>query len=197
MTQATAVLLAAGASRRMGTHKLLLDFGGEPLVRRAARALLDAGVQDALVVLGRDPDGVRAALAGLPLRFVQNPDYASSEVPTSLLRALDTLPPDVSVLMALADMPFVGAPHHARVLRAAADGRAVLSVFGDVIAPPHLIPAARRAAVTQAIRDAVPRPIPTVLAPGAARVAQPPEDLLDLDTPEDHARAQARLHSSH
>ena len=193
MTDPVPVLLAAGASTRMGAHKLLLDFGGEPLVRRAARALLAAGFPELLVVLGRDPAGVRAALAGLPARFVENPDYTASEVPASLLCALDVLPPGAGVLMALADMPFVGAAHHARVRAAGADGRAALSDYGGVVAPPHLIPAGLRGAVAQAIRAGTPRPLPGVLGPLARTVAQPPEDLLDVDTPEDWARAQARL----
>ena len=48
----SAVVLAAGASTRMGTQKLLLPFGGEPLVRRAVRQVRAAGFDDVLVVLG-------------------------------------------------------------------------------------------------------------------------------------------------
>src|SRR6185436_10344786 len=39
----SAVVLAAGASTRMGTQKLLLSLGGEPLVRRVVAAICDAG----------------------------------------------------------------------------------------------------------------------------------------------------------
>ena len=62
----SAVVLAAGASTRMGTQKLLLPFGGEPLVRRAVRQVCDAGFDDVLVVLGseHEQDAGRARRTG-------------------------------------------------------------------------------------------------------------------------------------
>src|SRR6516162_7098517 len=74
--KAAAVLLAAGLSRRMaGRNKLLIEILGEPLVRRSAKVYLAAGA-DVYVVLGHEGDLVREALAGLPLSFVENPQYA-------------------------------------------------------------------------------------------------------------------------
>jgi molybdenum cofactor cytidylyltransferase len=71
-----AVLLAAGLSSRMGgRNKLLIEIGGEPLVRRSARTYLAAGA-DVHVVLGHEAGAVRVALAGLPLTFVENPNFA-------------------------------------------------------------------------------------------------------------------------
>ncbi len=60
------VLLAAGSSRRMGdVNKLLVEIEGEPLVRRAARAMLDGGIMDLVVVTGHQHEDVVAALDGL------------------------------------------------------------------------------------------------------------------------------------
>ena len=70
------VVLAAGSSARMGTNKLLLELGGELVIRRAVRRTLEAGLDPALVVLGHDADKIRGALAGLPCRPVLNPDWA-------------------------------------------------------------------------------------------------------------------------
>ncbi len=71
----SAVLLAAGESRRMGgRNKLLLPIGGEPQVRRAARALLGSKLVEVIAVLGHAHEDVAAALAGLPLATVLNPD---------------------------------------------------------------------------------------------------------------------------
>ncbi len=67
------ILLAAGSATRMGQNKLLLELGGEPLVRRAARTALEAGLAPLLVVVGHEAERVREALAGLPCRFVENP----------------------------------------------------------------------------------------------------------------------------
>src|SRR5260370_7384248 len=71
------VLLAAGASSRMGTNKLFLELGGVTLLRRAARTALSAGLDPLLVVLGHESDRARAELEGVASTPVLNPDYAS------------------------------------------------------------------------------------------------------------------------
>ena len=54
-----AILLAAGESRRMGAaNKLLLDFGGAPVVRRTAENILAAGIAELVVVLGHQGEAV-------------------------------------------------------------------------------------------------------------------------------------------
>ena len=69
------VLLAGGTSSRFGeANKLLADFEGGPLVGHAARTLLDAGL-DVVAVLGYEAEAVGAALDGLDVRTVRNPDY--------------------------------------------------------------------------------------------------------------------------
>src|SRR5437762_12687473 len=95
-----AVLLAAGSSTRMGTNKLLLELEGEPLVRRAARRALAAGLSPVVVVVGHEADRARAALADLAVLIALNPDFAG---PTSgsLHAALDLLGEDVNAAAVL------------------------------------------------------------------------------------------------
>ncbi len=115
------LLLAAGAARRMeGPNKLLEPLHGTPLVRRAAQALLDAQLSPLFVVLGHDADAVRAELAGLPVDFLVNPDWARG-LGSSLAagaRAAARLPRLEGLFVALADMPFVSATHLAALTRA-------------------------------------------------------------------------------
>jgi len=66
-----AIVLAAGASRRLGRPKQLVALEGETLLRRAARAAL-AGCAPVLVVLGSGADAMAANLAGLPVTLVGN-----------------------------------------------------------------------------------------------------------------------------
>ena len=75
----SAVLLAAGASRRLGRNKLLLEVGGRPVVRRAAAALLGAEVSEVIVVTGHEAEAVRRALGGLDVRLVHNPAFADGQ----------------------------------------------------------------------------------------------------------------------
>ena len=73
----TAVILAAGASTRMGRQKLLLPLDGEALIRRVVKQVSDAGFDEVLVVVGNEAEQVLDALAGLPIRHALNPDFAT------------------------------------------------------------------------------------------------------------------------
>lgn len=74
------VVLAAGLSARMeGKHKLTLDLAGEPLVRRTVQAVLGLKPVETIIVTGFAADAVKAALAGLDVRFVHNADYAGGQ----------------------------------------------------------------------------------------------------------------------
>lgn len=74
-----AVILAAGGSERFGKPKQLLDWKGEPFVRVTARTALAAGLNPVVVVCGDAADEVSAALAGLPVRIVENPAWQQGQ----------------------------------------------------------------------------------------------------------------------
>jgi len=76
----SAIILAAGTSSRMeGRHKLTLDVGGVPMIRRIVQAVLGIAPAETIVVTGYAADAVIAALDGLPVRFVHNPRYAEGQ----------------------------------------------------------------------------------------------------------------------
>jgi molybdenum cofactor cytidylyltransferase len=102
------VLLAAGGSTRMGAPKQLLDLGGHSMVRHAANAALASVCRPVVVVVGANGEKVRAELDGLPVRVVENGDWARG-MGTSVragVAALDGTWVDAAVLM-LCDQPFV------------------------------------------------------------------------------------------
>ncbi len=101
-----AIVLAAGTSSRMGRQKLLLPVtGGRPLVRLSVERVLAAALDHVVVVVGREAEAVRAALAGLPVRVVPNPRYAEGQS-TSLRAGLEALPPGTeAAVLALGDQP--------------------------------------------------------------------------------------------
>jgi molybdenum cofactor cytidylyltransferase len=101
-----ALVLAAGASTRMGRQKLLLPVaGGRPLVRLSVERVLAGGLDEVVVVLGADAAAVETALAGLPVRTVVNPRYAEGQS-TSLRAGLAALSAAVeAVVVALGDQP--------------------------------------------------------------------------------------------
>lgn len=105
--QFAAVLLAAGLSRRMGgRNKLLAEAGGEAMARRCARVLLDSGLE-VVAVTGHAREAVEAALAGLDVRLVFNPDYRAGQRASVRAGLAAVAGAGDAVLVALADQPFL------------------------------------------------------------------------------------------
>ena len=75
MTGVTAILLAAGQSKRMGTNKLLLEVGEKTLVERMVDVLSKSRVDRIIVVVGFEADRVRERLAGRDVDVVFNHQY--------------------------------------------------------------------------------------------------------------------------
>jgi molybdenum cofactor cytidylyltransferase len=123
-----ALVLAAGQSRRMGpVNKLLADVGGMPMVRHVVTALSRSRARPIIVVTGHEAERVRAALDGLPVTFVDNPDYAEG-LSTSLRRGLAAVPASAKgALICLGDMPLIGTAMIDRLVAAfdPAGGRAI------------------------------------------------------------------------
>jgi molybdenum cofactor cytidylyltransferase len=102
-----ALVLAAGRGTRMGgPNKLLAEVSGKPLLRHAVEAALGSRARPVVVVTGHERQRVEAALAGLEVRFVHNPDYAEG-LSTSLKAGLAALPEVDGALVLLGDMPRV------------------------------------------------------------------------------------------
>ncbi|MEW8958969.1 MAG: selenium cofactor biosynthesis protein YqeC [Moorella sp. (in: firmicutes)] len=99
------VVLAAGAGERFGGGKQLLLLAGRPMVRRVVDITLAAAEGEVVVVLGHEAGKVAAALAGLPVNLVYNPNYRLG-LSTSLQAGLTALGPECrAALFVLADQP--------------------------------------------------------------------------------------------
>lgn len=104
------VILAAGLSTRFpgGRAKQLLDFLGEPMVRRTAENALASRLSGVIAVVGHRAAEVRKALAGLPVEIADNPDYAAG-LSTSVRAGLARVPPEAAAALFLpADQPLAG-----------------------------------------------------------------------------------------
>jgi molybdenum cofactor cytidylyltransferase len=183
------IILAAGSASRMGQPKQLLDWHGRPLVRVAAEEALVSSLGHVLVVLGSARAEVAAALAGLPLQFVENADYAAGQS-TSLRAGIAALEPDVAAAMILlGDQPFVTAAIINQLIGAwQTSGKSIVApsfrgqrgnpvLFSRVVFPELLAVTGDRGA-----RD--------VLRADPARVELVPFDddrpLIDIDTPDQY-----------
>ncbi|GJE59564.1 nucleotidyltransferase family protein [Methylobacterium trifolii] len=183
------VLLAAGRGTRFGPEpKLLVDLDGKPLVRHAAEAALGSRSRPVVAILGAHADRVRAALAGLDLECVENPDHAAG-LSTSLRAGLAALPPScTAAIVVLGDMPRVTAAHIDRLADAYRDAQprpaAVVPVRKGMRGNPVLLDLHRlgpRLAALTGDSGAGP------LLKGRSDVLEIPGDAataLDVDTPE-------------
>jgi len=190
----SAVVLAAGASTRMGQHKLLLPLGGEPILRRTVRQVAEAGFDDLLVVLGFGHEEARAALEGLPCRLSVNPDYDTG-MGSSFRTAVANLSDSEAAMFALADQPFLSPAHYRRLLEIYREHSPgiICSRYGEVTAPPHLF--ARRFFPELAVLQHGAKPVLQRHRDETIVVDLPADLLLDIDTPEDYERASRRLSS--
>jgi CTP:molybdopterin cytidylyltransferase MocA len=114
-----ALLLAAGAGRRLGAPKALLrDASGTPWVERAARRLVAAGCAPVVVVVGARASEVAALVPSdlVPAADVVEAAGWNEGMGASLRAGLVALPPDVAaVLVHLVDLPGVTAAAVARL----------------------------------------------------------------------------------
>ena len=105
----TGVLLAAGESKRLADYppKPLLEFRGEPLIRRVVREALCSRLKQLIVVLGYMSNAVGDILSDLDVTVVDNPDYARGQS-TSVRVGLKHLDPSTAAALFMpVDQPFL------------------------------------------------------------------------------------------
>ncbi len=108
MNSASAILLAAGESRRMGgTNKLGLPVHGVPLLRRTVMTLLGARLKEIVVVLGHEQETARSLLADLPLRLVVNEHYHDGQMSSVHCGLAALQAPCDGVMVCLSDQPLL------------------------------------------------------------------------------------------
>jgi molybdenum cofactor cytidylyltransferase len=190
-----AVVLAAGESSRLGTPKQLVLYQGLPLVARAARAALNAGADPVVVVLGANAERVGAALFGIPVIAVVNPEWArgmGTSVATGVRAILDQAPSTGGVLIMLADQPLVGAAALGRLLESWRDlpDTITAAAYADTIGVPAVFGRAHFDALCSLPAAAGAAPLLRQVDAQVHRVVMP-EAAVNIDTPGDLERLGA------
>ena len=120
----SAVILAAGESRRMGVqNKLLLKIGTEVLIRKFVKSVCASAVDEVLVVLGHEAEKIKAVLQDQAVRFVENSCYEEG-MTTSIQAGVKAASlENTGLMICLADLPFAGTLDFNRLIQAFTDFR--------------------------------------------------------------------------
>ena len=192
-----ALLLAAGASRRLGRSKQLERIDGETLIRRMAGAALATRPGRLYVALGAEIPGCTSALAGLPLQILHCSDW-NRGMGATLAQATRAIAPSAAGLLVLGvDQPHLDEQHLNRLVEQwrNAPNVPVASAYADTLGTPALFPASWLARLTALagdqgaralLRDSYEKP----------ELLHAPELAIDIDDAQDFAAWQRTRHGT-
>ncbi len=193
-TQVSAIVLAAGLSRRMGVFKLTLPWRGSTVIEQVVDTVISAGVREIIAVTGHRRYEIEAALSGKGVRCVFNPNYAAGDMLSSIQTGIAALRAgDDAVLVCLGDQPQMEAATLRAILEEGERSgwqRVVIPSYRMRAGHPILIPSALRLQImntTESLR-AVLRNQPNAIE---YLTVDTSSVLADLDTPDDYANADA------
>jgi molybdenum cofactor cytidylyltransferase len=117
----SAIMLAAGESKRMGKPKLLLPLGEGTILGRTVDNLLSSNVDEVIVVLGANAGEMEKAVAGRPVKVAVNPDYHRG-MSTSLIAGLKKVSRKAQrVMVTLSDQPLIDKNIYNSLIQASLD----------------------------------------------------------------------------
>ncbi|MEL5994518.1 nucleotidyltransferase family protein [Hymenobacter segetis] len=183
------LLLAAGASTRMGQPKQLLPYHGRTLLRHAAETAVASGCAPIVLVTGALHEELVAEVAGLPIRAIHNPDWETgmaSSIRAGLAAVAETRP--AAVLIMLTDQPLLTPEllHELMARQQQTQASIVAAAYGDTLGVPAIFAKAVFPELLQLQGQAGAGRL--IAGYGAAVERVPfPAGLLDVDTPEDYA----------
>lgn len=192
-----AVILAAGASTRMGEPKQLLLIDGQPLIVRAAEAALASQAWPVVVVLGAHAEKIRPALARLPVLITENAAWTEG-MAASIRAGLATLQQFSrtldGALLALCDQPAFSADVIAQLVAAQqTTGRGIVAArYSGRHGAPALILREHFSTLSALEGEAGARDLLNGHHDSVAAVDLP-ELAHDLDTPADYAALKPNL----
>jgi molybdenum cofactor cytidylyltransferase len=194
MHSIAAIILAAGASRRAGTNKLLEPIAGVPMIARVVQTVLESRARPVITVVGNDPLRVSETYAHFEIITVMNNHWAEG-MARSLSAGLGEVPPHADgALVALGDMPFVRAATLDALIDAfdPAQYDAVQPAYRGTLGNPVLLGRSLfERAVASSSGDEGARALLAELGPRLLRLeVEDPGVLRDVDTREDLAAAR-------
>lgn len=186
----SALILAAGPSRRMGRPKLAMPVDGVPMLRRVVDAALGSRCRETVVVLGGDREVYRPLLQGLLVRVVENLEYEQG-MATSIRAGIGALAPESrAVVILLGDQPRITASivDHLIDTYLQESRRIVASAYRGVVGVPVLFDGALYLELLTLEGDAGARSVIETYPQHGVAVPLADDAWEDVDTPTDLER---------
>lgn len=174
-----AIVLAAGASTRLGRPKQLLELRGETLLTRVLRLAAEAGAAPMIAVLGANFAAIRGSIASPDAICVVNGNWEQG-IASSIHAGLDALESHSTdshgVMLLTCDQPRLTASHLRSMLdrfTGQGDNEIVASCYAGVLGVPAIFPRSAFAALRGLHGDRGARSL----------LANPPCRLVEIDFP--------------
>ena len=104
----SAIVLAAGQSKRMGRAKQLLPFGSGTILETVIKSLAESKVDEIILVLGYRAEEIRESLSYTPAKTVINPSYQEG-MSSSIICGMNAVDENAdAVMIVLGDQPLIG-----------------------------------------------------------------------------------------
>jgi CTP:molybdopterin cytidylyltransferase MocA len=182
-------ILAAGASRRLGRPKQLVELSdGEPLIRRQCRVAIEADVGPVLAVLGCEADACVAALGGLPMMIRMNAEWEEGLASSVRVAAQAARDATAAGLLILHGDQYRVSADDLRSLHAAweraGESKGCRARDADYAGPPVILPAECLRGASKLDGEEGARGILAALGPDGVIDVPMPNARFDLDRPE-------------
>ena len=190
-TPISAIVLAAGQSRRMGAmNKLHLPVNGEALLRRTVKTLQASELEEIVVVLGHQSQLAHTLLEGLAVRSVYNERYLSGQMSSVHCGLAALKKKNAGIMIALGDQPAITVEEINFLInsfRERSTGEVVIPTFQGARGNPIVISEQSRSDILRGKRDLGCRKF-IEKNPGLVEMVEMPSSgvIIDLDTPLDY-----------
>lgn len=197
MSVVASIVLAGGASTRMGMPKQLLQFGERSLIGHVVEVAIASVCNLIIVVLGASSDRIKPEVERLDVRVVENPHWAegmSTSIRTGI-KTLKAINPEVeAVVLMLCDQPFVSTQIIDRLVASyRATGKSIIaSEYAEISGVPALFSRALFSELTALSDDVGAKQVIKQHAQAVFGVPFP-EGAIDIDTPKDYEAFQAQV----
>lgn len=183
-----ALILAAGASTRLGQPKQFLRYQGRSLVRRIAEAAIAGGCSPVFVVVGRDREAITKELQKLPIELLPN-ELWERGIGTSIRTGVHASTECSAVIVLACDQPFVDVAAICRLISASAQTQKsiVASAYAGTLGVPALFERAHFNALLS-LPDTEGAKAVIAARPDDVAGVEFPQGAIDVDTVDDLAK---------